>query len=127
MSRRLSLGGCLSAVRAPRFLLPVLLIFGVVLVPARADQPVADQPLTAAQQQRLKERDHYSEESDALLGEGKLPEAIAAAEKMLAIEQEVLGNNHLDVAGSLERLADMHEQREEFWFIRGKRTYLEKV
>ena len=77
--------------------------------------------MTAAQQQRLKERDHYSEASAKLRKEGKLPEAIATAEKMLAIEREVFGNDHLDVAGSLERLAKMHEEREEFAVARKQR------
>jgi tetratricopeptide (TPR) repeat protein len=68
--------------------------------------------LTAQQQEKLKERDRYGEEADKHRSEGKLKEAIAAAKKMLAVEREVYGDVHEEVAGSLEMLADMHEQLE---------------
>src|SRR5438552_5096886 len=79
----------------------------------RGDEPKPP-PLTAAQKERLKERDRFGAETQKLRQAGKLAEAIAAAEKMLAIERDVFGNGHEDVAGSLEQLAEMHEQREDF-------------
>src|SRR5262249_49469722 len=78
-----------------------------------AEEPQA-QPLTAAQQARLKERDRYAAETQKYRRAGKLQEAIQAAERMLAIEREVLGNLHVDVVGSLEHLAKLHESREDF-------------
>ena len=104
MSRRLSLGSWSSAWCASRYLLWILLI-SITPVAAAAAEPPAEKPLTTVEQQRLKERDQYSDESAKLEKEGKLPEAIAAGEKMLAVEREVLGNDHADVAGSLGRLA----------------------
>jgi tetratricopeptide (TPR) repeat protein len=93
----------------PSPILVVLLALGL----AGADEPRVP-PLTAAQQQRLKERDQYAAETAKLRKEGKLAEAIAVCEKMLAIEREVFGNVHKDVAGSLEQLAEIQEEREEF-------------
>src|SRR5437867_3327547 len=93
-------------------LLPIFAL-GLPALPAAEKEPKPP-PLTAAQKERLKERDKYGELTAKYRKEGKLPEAIAAAEKMLAIEREVFGNFHEDVAGSLEQLAEMHEQREDF-------------
>jgi tetratricopeptide (TPR) repeat protein len=81
---------------------------------ALAQDPPAAPKLSAAQQQRLRERDRYAQETKKLRKEGKLAEALAACEKMLAIEREVLGNVHKDVAGSLEQLAEMQEELEDF-------------
>lgn len=69
-------------------------------------------PLTAEQQEKLKERYRYGKQAQELRRQGKLEQAIAAAEKMLAIEREMYGDVHEDVAGSLERLAEMHEESE---------------
>jgi len=48
--------------------------------PAAAQSP-APPPLTAQQKERLKEREHYAEEAAKFRSQGKLPEAIGAAEK----------------------------------------------
>jgi tetratricopeptide (TPR) repeat protein len=71
-------------------------------------------PLTAAQQERLKERDRYGAEARSLRAAGKLAEAVAAAEKKLAIEREVFGERHADVVGSLQLLAGLHQKREDW-------------
>ncbi|HLJ93426.1 MAG TPA: CHAT domain-containing tetratricopeptide repeat protein [Gemmataceae bacterium] len=81
---------------------------------AAAADPPKPPPMTAEQQQQLKERDRYAAETGTLRAQGKLAEAIAACEKMLAIERAVFGDVHEDVVGSLEQLAQMHEQRQEF-------------
>jgi hypothetical protein len=49
--------------------------------------------------ERLEERDRYGDEARKLNAEGKYDEAIAAAEKMQAIELEVLGSNDPDTLG----------------------------
>jgi CHAT domain-containing protein len=77
-----------------------------------ADEPTP--PLTPAQQQQLKERDRWAAETKKLRQQGKLAEAIAACEKMLAIERDVLGNVHANVANSLEQLAKMQEEQADF-------------
>jgi hypothetical protein len=61
--------------------------------------------LTAQQQERLKERDHLAMQAAQLRSQGKLPEAIEAAEAVLAIERAVLGQTSEDAIGSLELLA----------------------
>lgn len=90
------------------------LVLALLSSRAAAADPPRIPPLTSEQQQRLKERDRDGEDSKKLRAQGKLAEAIVACEKMLAIEREVFGNVHEEVAGSLEQLAEMHEQREEF-------------
>src|SRR5579859_6081019 len=62
----------------------------------------------AARQERLKQRDAYAAQTAQLRARGKPAEAIAAAGKMLAIEREIFGNIHAEVAGSLEQLTQLH-------------------
>src|SRR5262245_11182482 len=71
-----------------------------------ADEPPA-RPLTAAQQERLKERDRLGEQAQKRAAAGQPAEAIPAAEAMLAIEREVLGGDHDDVVGSLQLLGQL--------------------
>ncbi len=60
---------------------------------ARAQQPeTATPPLPRQLQEKLKERDRFWKEAKQLKMEGKLTEAVAPAEKMLAIDREVFGN-----------------------------------
>jgi CHAT domain-containing protein len=69
----------------------------------------ADYPgLTAAQVDRLKERDPHERRSRQLYAAAKLAEAAHEAKAMMAIEREVLGERHRDVEGSLEFLAEIH-------------------
>jgi CHAT domain-containing protein/tetratricopeptide (TPR) repeat protein len=70
-------------------------------------------PLTQEQREKLKERDRFEKEARRLRAEGKLGEAITAAENMLAIDA-VLGDVHPDVANSLALLAEMYAARLEF-------------
>jgi CHAT domain-containing protein/Tfp pilus assembly protein PilF len=77
-------------------------------------QQPAVKELTPEQKEKLKERNRLSNEAVALENEGKLREAIAAAEKMLTIERGVFGDVHEDVVDSLKRLARMHERMDDF-------------
>jgi tetratricopeptide (TPR) repeat protein len=79
--------------------------------PAAAKPPP---PLGAEQQKRLNKRDQLAVQAAQLRSQGKLPEAIQAAEAMLAIEREVLGNTSEDAIGSLELLAVLHQDREDW-------------
>src|SRR5262249_58395526 len=78
-----------------------------------ADEPKGGPVLTAEQRQQLKERDRLAGETASLRRAGKLAEAVLAAEQMLAIERAVLGDSHEDVAGSLQQLAELHEERDD--------------
>jgi CHAT domain-containing protein/tetratricopeptide (TPR) repeat protein len=84
------------------------------LTAAAGAQPPKPAPLTKEQQVKLQDRDRLQKKAEQLQGEGKLPEAIAAAEKMLAIEREVFGNVHPQVARSLQFLAKMYETQADF-------------
>src|SRR5262249_21895851 len=64
-------------------------------------------PLTAEQQARLKDRDRYAAEAKKRWEAGQHAEAVAAWEKKLALEREVLGPRHPEVADSLKQLAHL--------------------
>ncbi len=66
------------------------------------------------QREKLKERDQLKEEIKKLRASGKLAEAIATAQKIVAIERQVLGNVQDDLADSLALLADLQEEQEDF-------------
>jgi CHAT domain-containing protein/tetratricopeptide (TPR) repeat protein len=104
-----------------------LLLWGLVLCLATAllvsgsGAPADDPPgtvaerypgLSAVQIDRLKRRDPHQRRAEELFRAGKLAEAAKEAEAMLAIEREVLGNRHRDVAGSLEMLAHLYAERD---------------
>lgn len=107
----------------PRSLVVAAWLAGLAApTPLSAAEPPQPPALTAAQKERLKERDRLEREVFRLDGQGKRVEAIAAAEKLLAIEREVLGNFHSDVAGSLIFLAEAHESGEDFAAARKARA-----
>jgi CHAT domain-containing protein/tetratricopeptide (TPR) repeat protein len=54
------------------------------------------------------------DQAEALRQGGKLTEAVAALEKVLALDRELYGNVHEEVANALEQLADLHLEREAF-------------
>jgi CHAT domain-containing protein/Tfp pilus assembly protein PilF len=92
------------------------LLVGVV-VSLSASSAVGSSPppeLSRQQQEQLKERAHYAREVNRLLGEKKLTEAIATAEKVLAIERQLFGDVHPNVVEDLGWLADIHLQRRDF-------------
>jgi CHAT domain-containing protein/tetratricopeptide (TPR) repeat protein len=78
-----------------------------------ADEPMP-KALTAEQRGRLKECDRYAARAMELDRAGKLAEMVAAWEKKLAIEREVLGRHHEVVIRSLQELGRMHTFREDF-------------
>jgi CHAT domain-containing protein/Flp pilus assembly protein TadD len=81
-----------------------------VAVPPVALGQEGSQPAKAA----LQERDRLQEQSQKLRAAGKLAEAIAAAEAMLTIERKALPAGHDDIIGSLDWLAELWIEREDF-------------
>src|SRR6266478_8814972 len=93
----------------------VLCLAGFLVSAAGAQQSVPmNAPLTKDQQEKVKERNQLWQEAQKLRADGKLAEATSAAEKMLAIQREVFGNVHPDVAVILQFLAQTHERRDDF-------------
>ena len=90
----------------------VLVLAGQIHVaPAPAhSQEVAEDANAAA----LKERDRLWQQTQELRAAGKTAEALAAAEAMLAIEREVLPEDHDDLAVLLGWLAELQVEREDF-------------
>jgi CHAT domain-containing protein/tetratricopeptide (TPR) repeat protein len=89
-----------------------------------ATQAASAQPATPANdpQKRFEERDRLQAEAARLRQEGKLTEAVAATRKMLALERGVLGEASDDAVGSLELLAELHEERDDFAAARTARA-----
>jgi CHAT domain-containing protein/Tfp pilus assembly protein PilF len=97
-----------AAVRRPCLLvLPVLLLLAPILLvsESRSQDPSKVKPLTVQQQERLLERDQLDKDSQKARAAGKLAEAIAALEKGLAIEREVLGESDVVPYRSMQSLA----------------------
>src|SRR5262245_42065397 len=91
------------------------------MAPVGADK---QSPLTAAQQQRLTERERLLAEVKRLWGASQYDEAVAAWEKGVGADRAVFGKNHEQVAWSLQSLALLHEQR---WNFVAARTARQEV
>src|SRR5262245_43603660 len=100
------------------FALALPLALRLMMVPSvvRVAQPPPTEakPLTAEQKARLKERDHLATEAARFDRAGKVADMLAAWEQKLAIEREVYGEVHEQVAASVTVLAQIHEVREDF-------------
>jgi CHAT domain-containing protein len=110
--------------RSALCLLPRLVLLAALATPASgADDPSKPPtpPLTAAQRERLKERDRLAKETRQLQAAGKLDQAIKAAEAMLKIERDVLGPDSDDALGSLDLLSQLHLAREDWAAARSAR------
>jgi CHAT domain-containing protein/Tfp pilus assembly protein PilF len=75
---------------------------------------VAAQELSPPANAELAERDRFADRARTFQAEGKLTEAIAAAESMLKIERKVLPAGDDDILGSLDWLAGMYVERADF-------------
>jgi CHAT domain-containing protein/tetratricopeptide (TPR) repeat protein len=70
--------------------------------------------LNSEQRIKLKERDRWLAEAQKLFREGKVAEAIKAAEKMLAIERALFGDVHEEIADLMGLVATWHEARGDY-------------
>jgi CHAT domain-containing protein/tetratricopeptide (TPR) repeat protein len=105
--------------------LTALPLLGAVDAQESAPSPGGGQPAKQAdRERRLAERDSYAKQVVTLRRAGNRDKAVVAAEAMLAIERDVLGAIHEDVAGSLELLAELRTEQENF---AAARTALQEV
>ena len=84
---------------------------------ATAQEPVAKQAAsepTPEQAAKRKERDELSIQAKRLRGIGKLPEAIEVAERVLAIEREIFGEEHGVVASTYGWIGEVQSAAEDF-------------
>ncbi|MHC5727353.1 MAG: CHAT domain-containing protein, partial [Nostoc sp.] len=65
-------------------------------------------PVSTAQSAQLAEAERLEQQTDKLYNEGKYSEAIPLAERALAIRKQILGEEHPDVATSLNNLAFLY-------------------
>jgi CHAT domain-containing protein/tetratricopeptide (TPR) repeat protein len=106
-------GHTITVVCCPRVLAVAAAVLAA-LATLPADEPKARPPLTAEQKQRLAERDRLDQEALDLYRRGQPARAVAAFEKKLSIEREVLGRLSTEVAESLETLAKLHQACDDF-------------
>ncbi|MHC4579797.1 MAG: tetratricopeptide repeat protein [Planctomycetota bacterium] len=64
-----------------------------------------------ARKARLAERDRFSKQARALQKAGKIEEAVQVLQAVLAIEREVFGDVHEEVAGTLSWIAGLEKSR----------------
>jgi CHAT domain-containing protein/tetratricopeptide (TPR) repeat protein len=97
-----------------------LLKFGLVMIVAVAVVPLGMLTPTVGQgiaqvssqdQEVLAEAERLNQQAIELYQQGKYNEAISLAEKALAIRKKVLEENHLDVATSLNNLAQLYDSQ----------------
>ncbi|HEV3415212.1 MAG TPA: tetratricopeptide repeat protein, partial [Pirellulales bacterium] len=87
---------------------------------ARSQQAAPDKQAEPGMQaashekERIAERDRLAVEVQKLRNEGKLADAIAAAEKVLVIEREMAADHPQELAFGLDYTAGLHEQLEEY-------------
>src|SRR5271157_3948052 len=82
------------------------------------DPPTA---LTDSRKQQLKQRDRLTEQARQLHAQGKLGEAIEVAKAVLAIERSVFPEGHEEILGSLDWLARVYTEQENFAAARAAR------
>jgi len=110
----------LATSRNHRMLLRVTAWIGCWLaltVAAVAQEPAPDENAsepTAEQAARLQERDELVAQAQGLQGAGQLTEAIEVAQQVLAIEREIFGEEHAEIAGTYGFIAGMQEAAEDF-------------
>lgn len=77
--------------------------------------PAQSQPaLTAKQKELLKERGRLQAAARKFQAAGELADALATAEKVLAVERQVYGDSHGEIAASLQWIAQIHVALEDF-------------
>lgn len=108
-----------SLLRLTRCLIVLVALFAAL--PAAADEPDVGAKPAASRKERLQERNRLWNEAKKLRNDGKLKEAATAAEQMVAIERELFGKVHKEVAFSLDWLADVYEALEDFDAARNAR------
>jgi tetratricopeptide (TPR) repeat protein len=99
--------GVSASMMRPLCIAVVLVVFVGYMLPdeARSQSPTSSSPVPvagAAQLDRLVAK---------LLGEGKYREAIAPAERALALREQALGPHHPDVATNLNSLAVLYQDQ----------------
>jgi len=88
-----------------------LIVVAVAQEPAPTENANEPTPEQAAQ---LQERDELAARAQSLLGEGKLPQAIEVAQQVLAIEREIFGEEHAEIATTYGWIGGMQEAADDF-------------
>jgi CHAT domain-containing protein/tetratricopeptide (TPR) repeat protein len=91
----------MSSARRVVFLFCCLALFGLAAAPPA--------PLTPRQRELLAQRDRLESDLERHMRAHKFAEAAAVGERILAIEREVRGSDHAEVAGSLAILGTLYE------------------
>src|SRR5262245_34856177 len=98
----------------PVGLLALLLCSGTAAAQSVPPGPAKGPPLTAEQQEDLKERARVLKEVNQLVQAGKKAEAVSLWEQELARARRVFGPFHEEVDKTARALAQLYELREDF-------------
>src|SRR5262245_27298263 len=101
----------MSSGRGPR---AAALVVGLCGAAALAHGAAAPPGLAAGPKAKLAERDRLEGQLPGLLQKGDFEQALRAAGRIAALDKEVLGEAHPRAVASLERLAGLHEDRDQF-------------
>ncbi len=92
----------------------IIACLGVVGLLVTTPVPVIAQqspPVSTSESAELAEAKKLNQQIIQLYGQGKYAAAIPLAERALAIRKKILGNEHADVAGSLNNLAGLYSSQ----------------
>ncbi|MGC1396300.1 MAG: tetratricopeptide repeat-containing protein, partial [Coleofasciculaceae cyanobacterium] len=98
--------------KARQRMLPLAVLIGVMGLLARVPAPVVGQtnpPQSAQQSAELEEAERLIQQVKQLYNQGQYKAAIPLLERALAIQEKVLGQEHPDVALSLNNLATLYQ------------------
>src|SRR5689334_22390425 len=93
--------------------LPSLLLLITLALPARAADPPAERDWTLDQLRQLLARDLHDAESRRLEGDGKIAEAVAAGEKVVATDRALRPDSE-ELANGLLRLGDLLDKQAKY-------------
>jgi tetratricopeptide (TPR) repeat protein len=91
---------------------PLRIVAVIVMLAGGVPRSSGQSPsTTSSSQASLEEAAQLNQVVDKLYGEGKYREAVAPAERALALREKALGPNHPDVATSLNNLALLYKDQ----------------
>lgn len=94
--------------------LACLVLAGAAQCPGAIALAQPQPAFTAKQKELLKERGRLEVAARKFQAAGKLADALATAEKVLAVERQVYGDSHVEIAASLQWIAQLHTALEDF-------------
>ncbi|BAY09666.1 CHAT domain-containing tetratricopeptide repeat protein [Calothrix sp. NIES-2098] len=100
-----------SSLFAPWLAIAAITTVSLLSIPVKSTAQQQSNSYSAEQRAALQEAEQLNQQANKLYQEGKYSSAIPLAERTLAIREQVLGSQHLDVAESLNNLAILYREQ----------------